>query len=119
MPSLSPHSDCPGGGVKTFYLGVNKGLFGDNVFQCGDVEPFRSLLSLGACLVLDADVELGDVEAVIGPALSATHGFGHSYILPVPLPDNDVIDEMPMLKTRVHPRRPIAGRDSVDCVGDQ
>ena len=78
-----------------------------------------SLLSLGVSLVLDADVELGDNEAVIGPALSATHGFGHSYILPVPLPDNDVVDEMPMLRTRVHPCRPIAGRKAVVCVSDQ
>ena len=98
MPSLSPHSDCPGGRVKTFFQGVNKGLFGDNVFQCGDVQPFRSLL-----LLLDADFELGDNEAVIDPALSTTHGFCNSYILPVPLPDNDVIDEMPMRRTRMHP----------------
>ena len=36
-------------------------------FQCGDVEPFRSLLSLGASFVLDTDVELRNNEAVIGP----------------------------------------------------
>ena len=56
------------GGTKTFFQGVNKGLFGDNVFQCGDAEPFRSLLSLGASLVLDTDVELRDNEAVNGLA---------------------------------------------------
>ena len=34
-------------------------------FQCCGVEPFRSLLGFGASLVSDADVELGDNEAVI------------------------------------------------------
>ena len=58
-------------------------------------------------------------EAVVCPAISATHGLGHLCILPVPLPDDDVVDEMPVLRVRVHPIRPVTGREAGDCVGDQ
>ena len=69
--------------------------------------------------MMDTDAELGYNEAVIDPALNATHEFVDSYILPIHLPDNDVIVEMPMLRTRVQQRRPIAGMEAVDCVRDQ
>ena len=68
---------------------------------------------------LDSDVELGDDESVVCPTISAAHRLRHPHILPVPLPDDDVVNKMPVLRSRVHPWRPVSGRDAEDCVGDQ
>lgn len=35
------------------------------------------------------------------------------------VPDDDVVDEMPVLTARVNPRRPITGREAEDRVGDE
>ena len=82
---------------------VHKTLFGVGVLQLGDVKPFWSLLALRAYFRLDSDVELGDDEAVVCPAISAAHTLHHPHILHVPLPDDDVVNTMPALRSRVHP----------------
>ena len=58
------------------------------------------------------------------PVNGATHGLGYPYILPVPLLDSDVVDEMPVLRVRVRPRRSATSKGGgegrgKDCVGDQ
>ena len=70
-------------------------------------------------LRLDSDVELGDDETVVYPAISAAHRLCHPHILPVPLPDDDVVNKMPVLRSRVHPCCPVLGREVEDFVGDQ
>ena len=91
------------GGFQTYFQDVHKTLFGVGVLQLGDVKPFWSLLALRTSFRLDSDVELGDDEAVVCPAISAAHRLRHPHILPVPLPDDDVVNKMPVLRTRVHP----------------
>ena len=86
-----------------YFQDVHKTLFGSSVvLQLGDVKPFWSLLALRVSFRLDSDVELGDDEAVVCPAISTTHRLRHLHILPVPLPDDDVVN-----------------REAEDCVGDQ
>ena len=96
----------------------HKTLFGVGVLQLGDVTPFWSLLALRASFRLDSDVELGDDEAVVCPTITAAHRLRHPHILPVPLPDDGVVNKMPVLRSRVHPWRPVSGREAEDCVGD-
>ena len=61
-----------------------------------------------ASLGSDADVEFGEDKPVVRPALCATHCFGHPDILSVTSSNNYVIDQVPVLATRVHPRSSIS-----------
>ena len=70
-------------------------------------------------LGLGAEPEFGNDEAVVCPAHCAAHALRDSYILPVPLPHDDVIYEMPVFWAGMHPRRPLTGREVEDGVGDQ
>ena len=56
-------------------------------------------MSLG----LDAEVELGDDDVVVCSALGTTHSPCDPHVLPVPLPDDDIINKISMLRARVHP----------------
>ena len=53
--------------------------------------------------MLDSLVELYDNESMICPAVSTTHGLGHSDILSVFSPQYDIINEMPAFGTMEHP----------------
>ena len=55
-------------------------------------------MSLGSSLGQNAKLELRQDHPVIGPAVSTAHGLCHSHILPVPLPGDDVVNKMPMLR---------------------
>ena len=68
---------------------------------------------------MDTEVELGDDEAVVCPALGPAHGLGNTYVLPIPPPDDDIVDKMPVLRARVHPRGLVAGRKTKDSVCNQ
>ena len=59
--------------------------------------------ALWTSLGLNAEDELGDDEAVVCPVLGATHSPCDPHVLPVPLPDDEAIDEMPMFTTRMRP----------------
>lgn len=61
------------------------------------------LAFLRAMLRKDLNFHLGDDEPIVGPAVGATHGLCHAYILPVPVPDNDEVKEIPELGAGVHP----------------
>ena len=56
---------------------------------------------------------------MVSPALGTTHGLRDLHILPIPLPDDYIIDEVPMFGARVHPRCPVAGRKAEDGVSDE
>lgn len=56
---------------------------------------------------------------MIRPTVSATHSFCNPDILSVPSPDDDIVDQMPVLGTGMHPRSPVTGREAEDCIGDQ
>ena len=54
-------------------------------------------------------------------ALSSVRGLHDMYILSVPLPDDDIVDEMSVLRARMHPRRPgyVTGGEAEDRVCHQ
>lgn len=56
------------------------------------------------------EVEFGDDEVVISPAVSVAHRLCHPHIPPVSCLDNDVVNKMSMLRSRVHPRRIVRSR---------
>ena len=68
-----------------------------------DVQACVCFRALRTSLVLDAEVELGDDVAVVCPTLGATLSPCDRHVLPVPLPDVDIIDEMTVLIVRMHP----------------
>ena len=84
-------------GTKPFFQGINKHLLGGAVFQLGDVNSLWRLLAWRSSLGLHADVELGHDETVVCPTFCTAHGLGDPHILPVPLPDDDIVYQMPML----------------------
>ena len=67
---------------------------------------------------LDRDVEFRDDEPVVSPAFGAAHGFCHSDVLSVLFPNDDIVDEMPVLRVGMHPRRLVVVRQTEDCVSD-
>ena len=91
------------GGFQTCFQVIHKTLFGVGVLQLGDVKPFWSLLALRASFWFDSDVEFADDEAVVCLTISAAHRLRHPHILSVPLPDDGVVNKMPVLRSRVHP----------------
>ena len=56
------------------------------------------------------EVEFGDDEVVISPAVSVAHRLCHPHIPPVSCLDNDVVNKISMLRSRVHPRRIVRSR---------
>ena len=80
-----------------FFQSVGKSLLDVADLQLADVWAFWSFHALWPSLGLDRDLEFGDNEAVVCPALCTAHGLCDSYILPIPLPHDDIVDEMPML----------------------
>ena len=40
---------------------------------------------------------------MVRPTLGSTHSLSDTYIVPVPVPDDDVVDEMPVLGARMGP----------------
>ena len=84
-------------GVQAFSQGVSKSLRGGGQVELANVETFWSFCPLRTCLGFDPEVEFRDDETVIGPTLRAAHGLGDTNVLSVPLSDDDIIDEMPVL----------------------
>ena len=80
--------------------------------QFRDVKSLWCWLSLVLLLLENSDLHLGDDQWMISPAVSATHGLGHSNILPVPLPDDDVVYQI--LCSLAHSRRSVAGSSLIE-----
>ena len=72
-------------------------------FQFGCVELLGCFLSLGPSPQLNEEVQFGQDEAVVRPAVSTTHGFSRPHIPPVLGPGDDVINEVPVSRAWVHP----------------
>lgn len=70
-----------------------------------------------APLRLDMDVQLSDYEVMISPTFSTTHRLGNPDILSISLSDNDIIDQVPVLRSWMHPRCSISGWKLEDGVG--
>ena len=68
---------------------------------------------------LDTDAALGDHEVVPRPAFSSTRGPGHLNIFSIPLPDSDMVYEMPVFTMGVHAQYPVMGREAEDGICDQ
>ena len=47
--------------------------------------------------MLDTEVEFGDNETVVCPAFRTAHSLGNTDVLSVPFPDDDMVNEMPVL----------------------
>ena len=56
------------------------------------IEALGCFHSLRPSLRLDAEVELRDDEGVVCPTLRAAHRLSDSYVLPVLLPDDDIVN---------------------------
>ncbi len=83
------------------------------------MQLFFGLTSMRTPLGFDTKIHFGGDKPMICPTLCSTHGLGRSDILPIPFPDNDVINEMPVLGTRMHPRCFLSSGQAKDCVGDE
>lgn len=62
------------------------------LFQLVGVKSFRDFLSLGSSHGLNMQLCLGDDETMVFPTVRAAHCLGHSHVLPVFSPDNDIVD---------------------------
>ena len=50
------------------------------------------------------DVKFRDGQAVVCPEFYTTHGLDHSDITPVISPRDDIVNQVPVLRVRVHQR---------------
>ena len=75
-------------------------------FQLVGVKSFRDFLSLGSVHRLNVQLCLGDDETMVCPVVRAAFFIGHSHVLS---PDDDIVSEVPVIGTRGHPRRLVAG----------
>lgn len=87
--------------------------------ELGNVQPLGHYNALGPSWWCNTEVHLRDQQMVVSPEFCSTDGLRDSNVLSVPLPDDYVVQQMPMLGTRVHPRRLITGRKTKDCVSDE
>ena len=62
--------------------------------------------------------ELGHDKTMVSPAFGTTHGLCHSHVLSVPLPGDDIVNQMPFPRVWVHPRCLVTGGKAEQCVGD-
>ena len=85
-------------------------IYSLSVFQFCHIHSIGDLLPLGPSLRLNMEVEFGDDEVVIRPAVSVAHRLCHPRIPSVSCPDNGVVKKMSMLRSRVHLRRIVRGR---------
>ena len=65
-------------------------------FKLGDNNAFQCIFSLRATFSLGVKVQLRDDKSMVCPALCNTHGLFNRYILPASLPDDGIINEMPV-----------------------
>ena len=72
-------------------------------FQLIGVKSFYNFLSLGSSHGLNIQLCLGDDKTMVYPTVRAAHCLGHSHVLPVLSPDDDIANEIPVLGARVHP----------------
>ena len=82
------------------------------------VKSLRKFLTLGSSHGLNVQLCLGDDETMVCPAVRAALCLGHSHVLPVLSLDDNIVNEMPVLGARVHPRRLVAGRKTKHGVCD-
>ena len=75
-------------------------------------------LPLRPSLRLDRKIQFWDNQAMVRAAVGATHGFGHSYVPPVLGPGDDIVNEMPVPWTRMHPCCLVAGWQAEHGVGN-
>ncbi len=61
---------------------------------------------------------LGHYQSMVSPAVGTTHGFGHSHVLYVPLPGDDIFDQVPMPGSWMHPRSRVGGGETEQCIGE-
>mgnify|MGYP006973408805 FL=1 len=87
-------------------------------FQVVGVKSFRDFLSLRSSHGLNMQLCLGNYETMVCPTVRAAHCLGHSQVLPVLSPDDDIVNEVPVLGAKVHPRRLVAGREMEHGVGN-
>ena len=62
--------------------------------------------------------ELGHDDTMVSPAFGTTHGLCHSHVLSVPLPGDDIVNQVPFPRVWVHPRCLVTGGKAEQCVGD-
>ena len=87
-------------------------------FQLVRVKQFRDFLSLGSSRGLNMQLCVGNDETMVFPTVRASLCLGHSQVLPVLSPGDELVNEVPALGARVHPRRLVAGRETKHGVGN-
>ena len=73
------------------------------LIQAYNVEAFGCWLPLGASLGKYPDIYFLNDESMVCPTFCTTHGLGYSDVLSISLPDDDIVDKMPVLRAGVHP----------------
>ena len=85
----------------------------------GYIQPlgdFGTLWPLGWC---NSEVHFRDQQTMVRPTFRPTHGLCDHHILSVPLPNNDVVQRMPMLGAGVHPGCLVTVGDTEEGVSDE
>ena len=104
--------------VRLTFKGGIELLFFKWEFQLFGVKSFCDFLSLGSTHVLNMQLCLGDDATMICPTVRTAHCLGHSYFLPVLNPEDDIVNDMPVLGARLHPRCHVAGRETEHGIGN-
>jgi len=93
---------------QVLYLGVKvtgKSLSSCGILPLGNVDSLYSLLTLRTSPRADLKSKFGYDESVVSPAFRSADSLGHSDILPVLPADDDIVDEVPMFRSWMHPGR--------------
>ncbi|VDM06013.1 unnamed protein product [Schistocephalus solidus] len=62
------------------------------------------LLKLGPPAGCKSESHLGDDETMVCPNICITDRLGHQHVLPISPPDENIVQQLPAPRPRVHPR---------------
>ncbi|VDL91384.1 unnamed protein product [Schistocephalus solidus] len=72
-----------------------------------------------AWCALPIQPHLGNDEAVICPTIGITDRLGYQHVLSISPPDENIFQQLPAPRPRVHPRGLLPRRKAEECVGQQ
>ncbi|VDM04283.1 unnamed protein product [Schistocephalus solidus] len=81
------------------------------LFDCGALSDDGKLTH--------SEPHLGDTEAVICPTIGIADRLGYQHVLSISPPDENIAQQMPALRPRVHPRGLLPRRKAEEGVGQQ
>uniref|UniRef100_A0A183TPC8 Mediator of RNA polymerase II transcription subunit 13 n=1 Tax=Schistocephalus solidus TaxID=70667 RepID=A0A183TPC8_SCHSO len=88
--------------------------------DCGVIIWSMQVLQfLGPSLGLNSEPHLGDDEAVIRPTIGIADRLGYQHVLSISPPDENIVQQLPAPRPRVHPRGLLPRRKVEEGVGQQ